>query len=189
MKLIDAQLLLEMRADALWTERAVVKVAAALQVPAARAGLLGLRLSPHFTLRELTASATADARGLVNMPDAVQLLKLRALCVHILEPLRAQFGAVRITSGLRLFTPDSQHGKGEAADFEVPGVANVLVARWIRDYLDFDQLILEAWNPRDPNAGWIHCSWRASGRRGRSGRNGVLRTPTGGPPYTAGLPN
>lgn len=189
MKLMDAQQLLEIRVDAAWTLRAAAKVAAALQNPALRGPLLALRLSPHFTLRELTASATADAQGLVNMPSAAQLLALRNLCVNILEPVRARFGAVRITSGLRLFTPKSQHGKGEAADFEVPGVANMTVARWIRDTLDFDQLILEAWNPGDPNAGWIHCSWRLLGRRGRNGANGVLRTPTGGPPYAVGLPS
>jgi zinc D-Ala-D-Ala carboxypeptidase len=188
MKLLEAQQLLEMRADANWDARAAVKVAAALQIPAMRAELLALRISPHFTLGELTASATAKSRGLVNMPNATQLLALRNLCVHILEPVRAQFGAVRITSGLRLFTPASQHGKGEAADFEVTGVANVVVARWIRDHLDFDQLILEAWSAGDPNAGWIHCSWRPTGRRGRGGANGVLRTPTGGAPYTPGLP-
>jgi zinc D-Ala-D-Ala carboxypeptidase len=188
MKLLEAQQLLEMRADAAWTERAAAKVAAALQDPIARPGLFALRISPHFTLGELTASATAKARGLVNMPNAAQLLALRDLCLHVLEPVRAQFGAVRVTSGLRLFTPASQHGLGQAADFEVPGIANVIVARWMRDTLDFDQLILEAWSPKDPNAGWIHCSWRRVGRRGRHGANGVLRTVTGGAPYSVGLP-
>lgn len=183
MKLMDAQQLLEMSPDADWPERAAAKVAAALLEPAARPGLLALRLSPHFTLRELTASATADARGLVNMPDARQLLALRYLCVAVLEPVRARFGPVRVTSGLRLFTPDSQHGKGEAADFEVPDIANLTVARWIRDTLRFDQLILEAWSPGAANAGWVHCSARPD-----RARKSVLRTPTGKAPYFTGLP-
>jgi hypothetical protein len=62
----------------------------------------------------------------------------------------------------------SQHAKGEAADFEVPGVANIELARWIRDTLDFDQLILEFHDPDDPTAGWVHCSYRAGGNRKQS---------------------
>lgn len=142
------------------------------------------QLSKHFSLAEMTASATAKARGLTNQPNATQRAALVALCVNILEPVRAHFGKpVRITSGYRSFTPNSQHGRGEAADFEITGVPNVQVARWIRDNLPFDQLILEAWSATDPNAGWIHVSYRKDG-----GRKSVLRTPTGKAPYFVGLP-
>ena len=149
-----------------------------------RPELLALRLSPNFTLGELTRSDTAKARGLANMPDWQQLLALHALCHAILEPVRARFGPVRTTSAFRCFTPDSQHGKGEAADFEVPGVPNLTVAIWIRDHLAFDQLILEAWRDDDANAGWIHASFRALRLRYQ-----VLRTATGRPPYLVGLPH
>lgn len=142
-----------------------------------------MQLSEHFSLAEMTASATARERGLANQPNAAQIKRLQYLCATILEPVREKFGPVRITSGYRCFTPDSQHGKAEAADFEVPGVYNIVVARWIRDTLPFDQLILEKWSPTDPNGGWIHCSATTRQRRGS-----VLRTPTGGPPYTLGLP-
>ena len=142
-----------------------------------------MKLSEHFTLAEMTASATAKARGLDNTPNARRIAALTAWCLNIGEPVRAKFGLVRVTSGYRCFTPDSQHGKGEAVDFEVPGIPNIIVARWIRDTLPFDQLILEAWNKNDPNAGWIRASYRID----RS-RKSVLRTPTGGPPYLAGLP-
>lgn len=141
------------------------------------------RLTEHFTVAEFENSATAKSRGLDNkMPPAVKAAAI-ALCQNVLEKVRAKFGPVRITSGYRVFTPDSQHGKGEAADFEVTGVANKKVAQWIRDNLVFDQLILEAYKDNDPNAGWIHCSYKV----GRA-RKQVLRTPTGGPPYSSGLP-
>ena len=143
-----------------------------------------MQLSEHITLAEMTRSDTAKKRGLANQPNAAQIRSLRYLCVTILEPVRVRFGPVRITSGYRCFTPDSQHGKGEAADFEVTGVHNIDVARWIRDTLPFDQLILEAWSPHDPNAGWVHCSATT-----RQMRESVLRTPTGGPPYFPGLPS
>ena len=43
-----------------------------------------------------------------------------------------------------------QHCKGQAADIEVPGVANAEVAQWIVDNCDFDQLILEFYTPGIP---------------------------------------
>ena len=46
----------------------------------------------------------------------------------------------------------SQHVKGEAVDFEVPGVTNAQLAAWIRDNLDYDQLILEFYESHDPTS-------------------------------------
>ena len=56
---------------------------------------------------------------------------------------------------------------GEAADFEIPGLSNLVVAKWIAHNLNFDQLILEYYDGRDPNSGWIHCSYtvRRSNRK------------------------
>ena len=159
-------------------------IAAGLRRDAAtRSALLDLQLSPNFTLRELIFSSN-DMRDWAtrNLPNTSQVAALVDLCENILEPVRRQFGPVRMTSGLRTWTPDSQHGKGEAGDFEVTGVANKTVAIWIRDHLRFDQLILEAWRRSDANSGWIHCSYR----RDRA-RKSVLRTPTGRAPYFTGL--
>lgn len=182
MTLIDVQARLGLKVDG---QFGLVTAGAVLRALKTDAGLLAVPLSEHFTLRELLASDTAKARGLVNHPTPQQLVAMVAVCEHILEPVRAHFGKpVRVTSGFRIFTPASQHGQGEAVDFEVTGVANLDVARWIRDNLVFDQLILEAWSPGDPNAGWIHCSYRV----GRA-RQSVLRTPTGKAPYFAGLPS
>ena len=59
----------------------------------------------------------------------------------------------------------SQHTKGEAADFEIAGISNLQVAYWIQSNTDFDQLILEYWKEDDPNAGWIHCSFKEGSNR------------------------
>jgi hypothetical protein len=53
----------------------------------------------------------------------------------------------------------SQHCKGEAADFEIFGVANNELADWIKENLMFDQLILEYFEPGQPNSGWVHVSY------------------------------
>ena len=131
-------------------------------------------LSPNFSSQELTKSQTAARLGIDNTPTQKQLEALKALCLHVLEPCRNHFG--------RGFTPSSgyrskelckaigskvssQHAKGQAADFEIPGIANINLARYIRDNLDFDQLILEFYKEEDPEAGWVHCSYKATGNR------------------------
>ena len=131
-------------------------------------------LSPHFTLAELTKSSTAIRMGIHNEPEPHHFSSLTQLCKTILEPIREHFGvAFSPSSGFRSpqlcealgSSRKSQHTKGEAADFEVPGVDNHLVASWIRDNLDFDQLILEGYIDEDKNSGWIHCSTKSDWNR------------------------
>jgi len=133
-----------------------------------------MRLSKNFTLNELTKSQTALRMGIDNNPTPEDLHNLSNLCDNILQPVREYFGKpVTISSGYRSVklclaigsSQNSQHAKGEAADFEVIGVDNKTVAEWIRDNLQFDQLILEFYNDNDPNSGWIHCSYSERHRR------------------------
>jgi len=95
-----------------------------------------------------------------------------ALAENILQPVRDHFGVVTISSGYRSSDLNaaiggsnrSQHSKGQAADFEVPSVDNFVIAEWINDNLDFDQLILEFYDSSDPYSGWIHCSYSSENR-------------------------
>jgi len=143
---------------------------------------LDQRLSEHFTLREACKSATALRFGLDNSPPAQIIPRLKATAVHILEPVRAHFGgrAIVPSSWYRTETvnrlagstnPNSQHVRGEAVDFEVPGVSNYEVAHWIEGFLTFDQLILEFYDGSDPHSGWVHVSFTAE----RENRREVLR--------------
>ena len=123
-----------------------------------------MNLSEHFTLAEMTRSAAATRKGIPNVaPDAI-VAKLRGVCEHILEPVRAHYGRpVTVLSGYRApavnkavgGAASSQHLKGEAADFIVNGVSNIEVCRWMQANMNYDQLIYEF-----GEAGWIHCSWR-----------------------------
>lgn len=133
-----------------------------------------MRLSENFTLNEFLRSATAARERIANVPTRRHIAAMVALCENVLEPVRAHFGRpVRITSGFR--SPElcvavgssrsSQHAKGEAADFELRGISNYDVAAWIRDNLQFDQLILENYVRGQPNSGWIHCSYRVDRAR------------------------
>ena len=128
-----------------------------------------MNLSPHFTLEEMIKSQAGDRAGIDNMPSAAHREALRALCIHVLEPIRERFGPVVINSGYRGpvlnrmvgGAASSQHCSGEAADIEVPGMSNGDLARWIEKHLEYDQLILECYKPGIPSSGWVHVSFEA----------------------------
>jgi zinc D-Ala-D-Ala carboxypeptidase len=125
-----------------------------------------MRLTEHFTLDEFTTSATAARLGLSNNPPVAAVERMKRLCQHVLEPIRAKFGPVRINSGYRSpglnkavgGAAKSQHVTGEAADIECAAVSNYELAAWIRDNLPHDQIILEAYTPGKPHSGWVHVS-------------------------------
>ena len=132
-----------------------------------------MNLSRNFSLQELIKSYTAIRKGIDNNPNSDQIEKLKALCENILQPVRDHFGRVKVTSGYRSVelcmaigsSANSQHAKAEAADFECLGVDNAELSDWIKNNLDYDQLILEYYTPGEPNSGWIHCSYIPEGRR------------------------
>ena len=133
-----------------------------------------MELSKSFTLNELTKSQEATRLGIDNTPSEEHIKNLKILCEKILQPIRDFYGMpVSVSSGYRSAalcetvgsSSKSQHTKGQAADFEIFGMANKDLADWIVQNLDYDQCILEFWNPEDPNSGWIHCSYNDEGNR------------------------
>ena len=52
--------------------------------------------------------------------------------------------------------------------FEIPGVDNRELATWIKNELEFDQLILEFYRDNEPSSGWIHCSYSTNSNRNQS---------------------
>ena len=136
-----------------------------------------MKLSGHFSLAELTKSQTATRKGIDNKPTLDHIENLTELCTQVLEPTRRNFGKpMVISSGYRSeelceaigSSKNSQHAKGEAADFEMFGVDNKELAKYIKNNLVFDQLILEFYNPDDPSSGWVHCSYSKEENRKQS---------------------
>ena len=132
-----------------------------------------MNLTENVSLKELTKSESATRFGISNEPTEEALTNLQKLATHILQPVRDNFGKpLIITSGYRSpelcvkigSTTTSQHTKGQAADFEINGIANKDLSDWIHQNLDYDQLILEFWKPEDPNSGWVHCSYKGEGQ-------------------------
>jgi hypothetical protein len=126
------------------------------------------QLTKNFSLAELTKSETALRHDMDNTPGSVEIANLTELAGKVLQPVRDHFAkGVHINSGFR--HPDvnakvggsrtSDHCKGMAADLEIPGVANAELAEWVKDNLEFTQLILEFYTPGIPDSGWVHVSY------------------------------
>ena len=86
-----------------------------------------MKLSKNFSLKEMTASQTAERKGINNNPNDDQITALQKLCENILQPVRDHYATpVTVSSGFRSeelcvaigSSVNSQHAKGQAADFE-----------------------------------------------------------------------
>ena len=153
-----------------------------------------MQISKYFTLGELTPSSTAKRLGIKNNPTPAHLESLKLLATNVLDKVREHFGKpIWISSGYRSkalndVTPGSsatsQHCSGEAADLDQDGrgtgVTNKMVFDYIKDHLNFDQLIYEYGT--DANPDWVHVSWESTGKQ----RKQVLRCTrvNGKPVYT-----
>lgn len=136
-----------------------------------------MKLTENFTLAELTKSETAEKNNIENIPNNEEIECLKQLCENILQPLRDDFQKpLIISSGFRSkklsllvgSKTTSQHCKGQAADFIIPGIDNKRVFKHIIENLPMDQVILEYYQEDDTNdfsnKGWIHCSYVPNGR-------------------------
>jgi zinc D-Ala-D-Ala carboxypeptidase len=129
-----------------------------------------MNLTKNFTLSEMTKSETALRHGIDNTPGEQEISAMKVLAEKVLQPVRDHFGkGVKINSAYR--SPEvnakvggsktSDHCRGQAADIEIPGVANAELAQWIVDNLEFRQVILEFYTQGIPDSGWVHVSYVA----------------------------
>lgn len=140
-----------------------------------------IQLSDKFWLQEFVKSPMASRNGIVNWPptnekEEVVIERLRFLCVNVMQPVRDHYKRViSPSSGYRCpelntlvgSRSTSDHLLGYAADWEIIGVSNLEVARFIEYNIEFDQLILEYYTKGEPNSGWIHTSFRDGNNRGQ----------------------
>ena len=139
-----------------------------------------MNLSKNLSLDEMTRSASAKRHGVKNDPSLVHLENMRALAVNVFQPIRDHFGKpIHISSGYRSEalnkvvggSSTSQHSKGEAMDIDNDGtsVSNREIFDFIKNNLDFDQLIWEFGNNEKPD--WVHVSYKREGKN----RKEILR--------------
>ena len=140
------------------------------------------QLTSHFSLEEMTRSATAKRLRIANVPSQEQVENLKHLCENVLEPLRRHLGRpVIINSGYRSVrlnnavggAPASQHLRGEAADIRVANRQELLdVMHFIMQETDFDQLI---WERNSHGTEWVHVSYTSRRTNRRQVLNGIKK--------------
>lgn len=124
--------------------------------------------SLNFKMSELIYSDKAIEYNINNMPDINSMDNMLDLIAYCLQPIREKLGKPMIvTSGFRNSQvnklvggeSNSQHLKGQAADFVVMGLAPDQIIEKIKSYgIEFDQLINE-YNR------WVHISYNKGKNR------------------------
>jgi hypothetical protein len=133
-----------------------------------------MQLSKNLALAEVMRSETAKRKGISNMPTPEHIENFKLLAENVFQPIREHFGVpIHISSGYRskaLNTAvggslSSQHCSGEAIDIDMDGtsVTNAQIFNYIKDNLNFDQLIAEF--PVNSNPAWVHVSYESSGKQ------------------------
>ena len=135
-----------------------------------------MKLSEHLELSEVTRSESAKRKGISNMPTEAHIANFKLLADNIFEPIRQHFRCpIIISSGYRSKELNaaiggsltSQHCQGEAIDIDMDGstngVTNRMVFDYIKDNLNFDQLIYEFGDANNPD--WVHVSYESTGKQ------------------------
>ena len=127
-----------------------------------------MNLSAHVTLAEFENSPTATTHGINNKMSESQIESAKLLCENVFEPLRLYLNTpIKINSGYRSGqlnkkiggSTTSQHCKGEALDLHIGAKG----FNFIKDKLNFDQLIWEFGNDENPQ--WVHVSYSSKNRK------------------------
>jgi hypothetical protein len=127
-----------------------------------------MKISDHITYAEAIHSNTAKRRGIDNTPNPTQVENMKLTAEKIFEPLRKFVGGpIKVNSFFRSSelntkiggSKTSQHCKGQAIDIDdVFGYkTNAEMYNWIKENLDFDQMIWEFGTDMNPN--WVHISY------------------------------
>ena len=127
--------------------------------------------SKHISWKEATGSNTAKKMDIDNTPDDEQLNNMELVAEEVFEPLRNYVGGpIKINSFFRCpelntaigGSHKSQHCKGQAIDIDdnYGRVNNAEMYHFIKEHLDFDQLIWEFGDDDNPN--WVHVSYVSS---------------------------
>ena len=128
---------------------------------------------PHaenFSYGEMIQSETAFQLGINNIPDEIKWKNLENLVINILQPVRNQFGSIRILSGYRSLelnriignSDTSNHILGEAVDFEPVdmNISLISIIEWMEKNLQYKELIAEFFP-----TGWIHCAYSVNNNK------------------------
>jgi len=125
-------------------------------------------ISKHISYKEAVYSRTAQRKDIYNHPENNQADNMRLIAKEVFEPLRSWVGGpIKINSFYR--SPElntaiggstkSQHCHGQAIDLDdtFGRATNAEMYKFIKEHLDFDQMIWEFGD--DDNPDWVHVSY------------------------------
>jgi D-alanyl-D-alanine dipeptidase len=144
------------------------------------------KISKHISYKEATHSDYAKRNKIANKPKAEHIENMELLAEKVFEPLREWVEApIRVNSMFRSLELNSalkgavrsSHLTGNAMDItSMGGKSNLEMFHYIKDNLDFDQLIWEF--GAEPK--WLHVSYENE----KENRRQVLVTKRKGKYYT-----
>ena len=144
-----------------------------------------MNLSKNLTLAEATTSQTAVRHGLNNKAPAFVIENLKLIAEKVFQPIREHFKKpIRVSSGYRSKelnakvggSKNSQHITGQALDLQgTNGITNRQIFDYIKDNLEFDQLINEYPN-KYGEPSWVHVSYSRHKNRKQVFSRGVKKT-------------
>lgn len=125
-------------------------------------------ISKHISFTESVKSNTALRLNLNNSPNEYHVSNMVGVAINVFEPLREFVkGPIKINSMFRSEDLNtaiggsnrSQHCEGRAMDLDdtYGHKTNAEMFNYIKDNLNFDQLIWEFGDDKNPN--WIHVSY------------------------------
>tara|TARA_R100000988_G_scaffold77474_1_gene41499 strand:+ start:68 stop:523 length:456 start_codon:yes stop_codon:yes gene_type:complete len=125
-------------------------------------------ISKHISYKEATYSRTATRLNIDNKPNDEQLKNMKLIAEEVFEPLRMWVGGpIKINSFFRSpklntaigGSSKSQHCHGQAIDLDdtFGRATNAEMFNFIREHLNFDQMIWEFGD--DDNPDWVHVSY------------------------------
>lgn len=125
------------------------------------------KISKYITFEEATISQTAVRKGILNAPSKFELINMQLVAIRVFDVVREHFGVpLKVSSFFRCLrlnnavggSATSQHVKGQAIDMQGTGkVTNQMIFDYVKENLDFDQLIHEYGT--DTNPAWVHVSY------------------------------
>jgi zinc D-Ala-D-Ala carboxypeptidase len=140
-----------------------------------------MKITEHVSYKEATKSNTAIRKGIENIPSGEQMENIKLLCENVFEPLREHVGGpIAINSLFRSVdlnraiggSSTSQHCAINGAAIDIDDtygkMSNADMFKFIKDNLDFDQMIWEYGD--DDNPDWVHVSYKK-----RDNRNQILK--------------
>ena len=125
-------------------------------------------ISKHISYKEAVYSRTATRLHMNNKPNREQLKNMKLIAEEVFEPLRMYVGGpIKINSFYRSQklnrtiggSGKSQHCHGQAIDLDdtFGRATNAEMFEFIKEHLDFDQMIWEFGNKDNPD--WVHVSY------------------------------